>query len=258
MATLLTFGWIKTLFYEVFAKVHSAAAPLLIVSLWWHAGDSEEARVLLVVSASLWSVSHILTWSQRLFRNFGWNRNRTKVLIRQEAGVLHITALVCRSWTVRAGQFVYLSVPTVSLSSLFQHHPFVITNWVRNQEDGSVRLHLLVKPKRGFTSALSSFTDTYLSATIDGPYGVTHNLGEYGTVFMFATGIGAVSHFPYIRELIRSYRRCEVRTRRIVLVWQPDIDGTRAHTLQEGSASKADLSSATSLDQRTDEKSTRR
>lgn len=37
---------------------------------------------------------------------------------------------------------------------------------------------------------------------------------------MIATGFGIVAILPYLKELVDGYKRCEVGTRRVHLVWQ--------------------------------------
>ncbi|KFY32480.1 hypothetical protein V493_00160 [Pseudogymnoascus sp. VKM F-4281 (FW-2241)] len=37
---------------------------------------------------------------------------------------------------------------------------------------------------------------------------------------MVATGIGIAGHIPYLKELISGYNSCEVKTRRILLIWK--------------------------------------
>jgi NAD(P)H-flavin reductase len=81
-------------------------------------------------------------------------------------------------------------------------------------------ISLLVKSRTGFTGELDRHTNKELLAFIDGPYGIQHRFGDYGTVIMLATGIGIAGHIPYIKDLISGYNNCEVRTRRILLVWQ--------------------------------------
>jgi len=39
-------------------------------------------------------------------------------------------------------------------------------------------------------------------AFVDGPYGVGYDFSNFGTVLMFATGIGVASHLVYINELV--------------------------------------------------------
>lgn len=58
------------------------------------------------------------------------------------------------------------------------------------------------------------------SRFIDGPYGAPHGFGEYGTVVMIASGVGIAGHMPYIKDLITGHLNWEVRTQRVLLVWQ--------------------------------------
>ena len=59
-----------------------------------------------------------------------------------------------------------------------------------------------------------------LLAFIDGPYGAPHGFGAYGTVVMIASGIGYAGHMPYIKDLIIGNLNCEVRTQRVLFIWQ--------------------------------------
>ncbi|KAL8903803.1 MAG: hypothetical protein Q9207_003695 [Kuettlingeria erythrocarpa] len=43
---------------------------------------------------------------------------------------------------------------------------------------------------------------------------------EYGTVFMFASGLGIAAQLPYIKQLLWDGAQCRTRTKRIHLVWQ--------------------------------------
>lgn len=51
-------------------------------------------------------------------------------------------------------------------------------------------------------------------------YGLTINLGDYGSVTMVATGLGIAAQVPYLKELIKGYNNCKVRTQQIQLIWQ--------------------------------------
>ncbi|KFY66689.1 hypothetical protein V496_01943, partial [Pseudogymnoascus sp. VKM F-4515 (FW-2607)] len=62
-------------------------------------------------------------------------------------------------------------------------------------------------------------------AFVDGPFGIPHDFGAYGTVIMIATGVGIAGLMPYLKDLISGYNSCEVRTRRILLIWQIQNEG---------------------------------
>lgn len=65
-------------------------------------------------------------------------------------------------------------------------------------------------------------TNKELLAFVDGPYGIAHNFENYGSVIMIATVIGIAGHIPYIKDLIAGYNNYQVKTRRILLIWQID------------------------------------
>lgn len=62
-------------------------------------------------------------------------------------------------------------------------------------------------------------------AWISGPHGSGAPVGKYGSVLMVATGIGIAAQLPYLKELIWGFNHCEIRTRRIHLVWQLNFVG---------------------------------
>jgi len=54
---------------------------------------------------------------------------------------------------------------------------------------------------------------------VEGPYGGIHNLRSYGTVMLFAGGVGITHQVPYVRDLVIGYANEVVATRKVVLVW---------------------------------------
>ncbi|RAO71498.1 uncharacterized protein BHQ10_007510 [Talaromyces amestolkiae] len=107
-------------------------------------------------------------------------------------------------------------------------HPFVITWWNNNESGEMESFTLLVKPRSGFTNRLKMLPSTRYRVWIDGPYGPDRDLGtpisDYGHIFMVATGIGIGAQIPYIKQLLEGYRRGVVRTQKIVLIWQMDLE----------------------------------
>jgi NAD(P)H-flavin reductase len=154
--------------------------------------------------------------------------------------VFFIDITVARSWKVRAGQYVNLWMPFFSLRSLFQSHPYMIVYWTRGT---SLSLCLLVEAQGGLTRKIferayevDSFQmkpgeerhiplENFHRAWLSGPHGSGAPVGEYGSVLMIATGIGIAAQLPYLKELISGFNYCQVRTRRIHLVWQVDRIG---------------------------------
>ncbi|KAJ5673315.1 hypothetical protein N7507_002442 [Penicillium longicatenatum] len=90
-------------------------------------------------------------------------------------------------------------------------------------------ISILLRPRFGFTRRLLDRIEPNrdCGAWIDGPFGpflvgwqLNGSVGDYGHVFMIATGIGIAAQLPYIKELLDGHDVAQVRTQRISLVWQ--------------------------------------
>jgi predicted ferric reductase len=86
-------------------------------------------------------------------------------------------------------------------------------------------ISLLVRRRTGFTDRLYQHASkgidghVYLTAFVEGPYGAIHNLDSYGSVVLFAGGVGITHHIPFIRHLAQGYADGVVATRRVTLIW---------------------------------------
>ncbi|KAL7755842.1 hypothetical protein ACKLNR_014369 [Fusarium oxysporum f. sp. zingiberi] len=119
-------------------------------------------------------------------------------------------------------------MPGVSLTSFAQLHPFYIAWWYH--DSGYDYAVIILQKQKGFTDRVfsrrgSDFEEGSAIATLlEGPYGKRLHLDSYGTVLLFATGIGIAGQLPYVTELLEGYNNYEVRTRRIALFWQVDSE----------------------------------
>jgi predicted ferric reductase len=144
--------------------------------------------------------------------------------IKHHGDGVEISVRMARPLKFRAGQFVYLSLWNFSSLSAFESHPLQIC-WAYNDEDGQQVLVLLSQARRGFTRRLLMPTRRQHPALIEGPYGKTLSLGQYGTVLLFATDMGIAGQLPYIKELLELYRQCKAKTRRVALFWELEAEG---------------------------------
>jgi ferredoxin-NADP reductase len=140
-----------------------------------------------------------------------------------------------RPWIVTPGQHVYLYIPSISL---WTSHPFSVC-WYdnldpltadRDERDTSGttpirQIYILMRRRTGFTDTLArrvcgSVNKTLsVHAFVEGPYGGIHSLDSYGTVVLFAGGVGITHHLLYLRRLVRGQVENTVAARRITLVW---------------------------------------
>lgn len=91
---------------------------------------------------------------------------------------------------------------------------------------------LVIKRHDGFTRKLYDLASKQpegipltIGALVEGPYGHAKSLDSYGTVVLFASGVGITHQVPYIRELIQGHADGTVATKRIIFVWAvPDTE----------------------------------
>jgi hypothetical protein len=89
---------------------------------------------------------------------------------------------------------------------------------------GKPTISTVIRRRYGFTDTLykkasHSQGTLILPALIEGPYGGLHSLSSYGTVLLFAGGVGITHQLPYIRHLVTGFSSNTVATRRLTLVW---------------------------------------
>jgi len=82
-------------------------------------------------------------------------------------------------------------------------------------------IYFIVRPKAGFTGKLgqkakeASFTTR---AFVEGPYN-EQKLHSYGTVILFAAGVGITHALPHVKDLVQGYSDRTVAARKVVLFW---------------------------------------
>lgn len=87
------------------------------------------------------------------------------------------------------------------------------------------RISLLVRRRTGLTDKLygracmSGGDPLTLRALVEGPYGSEQALGSYGTVVLFAAGVGITHVLAYVRHLVVGFTNGTVATRLVKLVW---------------------------------------
>ena len=174
----------------------------------------------------------MLRYGRLVYRNLRWSQPYATARLTQVKDAIRVQITVPRPWNIRAGDFIYLWMPGVSFWSCFQSHPFTISWWDRDIDGKGGNIHLLVKPRAGFTQKLLQHSGSnHLRVWVDGPYGPRLDVGDYGSVLMSATGIGIAAQVPYIKELLKGFQEYRVRTKSILLVWQLDNESKSLITL---------------------------
>ncbi|KAJ9609021.1 hypothetical protein H2200_006792 [Cladophialophora chaetospira] len=237
----------RNLAYEFFLHLHIALVVLILAFLWIHL-KSLPQRGLLLGAVLIWGVSRTLRLATLLYRSTG--RAGLKAKIEPlSGGAVKITLKAARPWTHRPGQYVYLTIPAIGL---WTSHPFSVA-WagsedslsqsisrkssfnekapivrIRNLEmergTGEETMSLVVKKHTGLTHklwqhAMSGQAENNVTALIEGPYGVERSLSSYGTVILFASGVGITHQLSYVKQLVEGYGQGTVAAKRVTLVW---------------------------------------
>jgi predicted ferric reductase len=159
-----------------------------------------------------------------LYQNF----TRKQALVRASAaernGAVVLRLELPRPWKIQPGDIIYLRCLSISFRSLFESHPFSITWW---EEDENVSgqatiIFLLINPQHGFTSRLlhRSNQNRPLQMAIDGPFGKAVKTSDYGTIVLFATGIGIAALMPFIKATMDDHKAGRTSVRRMSLIWE--------------------------------------
>ena len=123
-----------------------------------------------------------------------------------------------RPLTIEAGQYLNVWIPSASLGSFIQTHPFTVVSWSDKPQEF---VDLFIKPHHGFTKdlfSLSEYGPTTSIVMFTGPHGKSQSIDRYENIIMFATGFGIAAHLPYLKKLIHEHQQRQIR--RIHLVWQ--------------------------------------
>ncbi|KAI8634805.1 ferric reductase like transmembrane component-domain-containing protein [Xylariaceae sp. FL1651] len=224
-------------FYEVFKIMHILLAVLAIVGLWYHLniGHLSQLKWLIAV-VPLWVGDRFLRFARIIYHNVG--KGGTQTLVEALPGnAVRVTVTMARPWNFLPGQHAYLYMPTISF---WQSHPFSLA-WseeaenlnadklAMNRQDilamRKTSMSFVIRARTGMTSTLyqraAASPDGRLvtRCLVEGPYGGEKMLDSYGTVMLFAGGVGITHAVPHVRHLVAGFANGTVATRKVVLVW---------------------------------------
>ncbi|KAI9785185.1 MAG: hypothetical protein M1839_000823 [Geoglossum umbratile] len=227
---------IRHAFYETFLHLHIVLVVLFIVGVWIHVRTYSFLK-LLQLPVAVWALDRAFRLISIFYRNVG--KNGTKAFIETLPGdALRVTLSITRPWTFRPGQHVYLYIPSIGL---WTSHPFAVC-WSEDEDRVDAEkgialsrqdflaakketMSLIVRRRTGFTDKLfrkaeeAPYGEITLPAFVEGPYSGHQDLSSYGTVMLFAAGIGITHQVPYVRSLVAGYANNTVACRKLVLVW---------------------------------------
>ncbi|KAI1431173.1 ferric reductase like transmembrane component-domain-containing protein [Xylaria sp. CBS 124048] len=225
-------------FYETFKVMHIALIIVTLVGLWTHlvVGSLPYQLKWLIAVVALWALDRSTRIVRLVYNNIGNGGTRT-IIEALPGNAVRVTVNMARPWTFRPGQHAYLYLPMISY---WQSHPFSVA-WseeaaqastdrlAMNRQDilamRKTSMSFVIRARTGMTGKLyeraSANPDGRIVTRcfVEGPYGGEHTLDSYGTVMLFAGGVGITHAVPHVRHLVGGFANGTVATRKIVLVW---------------------------------------
>lgn len=163
---------------------------------------------------ALFLVTLALETSLLLYRNGVFSSGLPRAEITETHGAVLVRIQLQRPLKIKPGQYINLWIPSVSFWSFMQTHPFVVVSWVEGYQ---YTLDLLIQPRKGLTRDLVTCHPRTVLFT--GPHGISAPIDEYEHILMVAGGVGIIAQLPYLNRLVYNHSACNVRTRRVHLVW---------------------------------------
>jgi predicted ferric reductase len=229
---------VRHAFYETFKYIHILLAVLTLVGIWYHLKLAKVNQTKFVIGAMvIWALERTIRVLILAYRNLG--RGGTRALLEALPGnAVRVTLDVARPWTFTPGQHAYLYMPSIGG---FTSHPFSVA-WSQEEEDPlagdglagkrqdvlairKTTMSFVIRARTGFTNSVLQKAEAapegkmYTKCFVEGPYGGAHLMRSYGTVVLFAGGIGITHQVPHVRDLVSGYANGTVAARKVLLVW---------------------------------------
>ncbi|KAF1984024.1 putative FRE ferric reductase-like transmembrane component [Aulographum hederae CBS 113979] len=257
MTVILFQAWgpLRHAFYETFLTGHRILVLFAIIGVYVHI-DTHKLPQLpwMYIVLILWALEYLFRLARIVYFNFSTTRATRITVQALPSQACRVTFDLARPWIKpKPGCHVHVYMPALSLLT---SHPFSVA-WTdthnanalspvartKAMEEGALppteaaeidldrpkemttSMSLIIRARTGFTAKLyeraqaqsSGIFTTY--GAIEGPYGGHDSLKSYGTVLLFAGGVGITHQVPYVEQLVRGFHAGTLATRKIVLVW---------------------------------------
>ncbi|KAF2843504.1 hypothetical protein M501DRAFT_926036 [Patellaria atrata CBS 101060] len=234
-------------FYETFLNIHKTMVIVGIIGVYLHIDIHhlpQKPWMHLVIG--LWVGEYFFRAFRIIYYNFS-ARAVTRITVEAlPSESTRVTFDLVRPWNPRPGQHVHMYIPKLALWS---SHPFSVAWWDRKNDDFAneklptseidldrpaapvTTVSLVCRARTGLTRKMydraaacpnGKFTTW---GALEGPYGGLESLNSYGTVVLFAAGIGITHQVSYLRHFLEGYRAGTIATKKVLLVWSiPNTD----------------------------------
>jgi predicted ferric reductase len=259
MAIILvqSFSIVRHAFYEIFLHLHQLLAFLVILGVYVHIDIADlPQKPYIRAIVAIWVTERCIRLARLAYLNVSRKNGVTKVEVEALDGeACRVTFALPRRVHVRPGTHVYAYLPTVSW---WMSHPFSVawtTPFVPTLDPSSLGIKSSTRPplspgslekhgslptidrtvptsvslvmlaRTGMTRTLydrasaAPSNTLHMTGFVEGPYAGRDKLNSYGTVLLFAGGVGITHQLMALRSLLDGYDSGTVAARKIVLVW---------------------------------------
>ncbi|KAI9832312.1 MAG: hypothetical protein M1826_001998 [Phylliscum demangeonii] len=236
---------VRHAFYETFLTVHQLLALAAVIGVYFHLSiDHLPQLIVLRTVVAIWALDRLARFGRIIYRCWSWTDGFSTISVEALPGdASRVTIQLRRPWHFTPGSHVYIYLPTISLH---QSHPFSVA-WCDEQriaadDDEKLPMHqtdldrkaaerrtmtvsMVIHKRSGMTATLfdraAAAPDGRLTlrGAVEGPYGGMDSLQSYGTVVLFAGGIGITHQVSHVRDLMARWAEGSVATKKIILVW---------------------------------------
>ena len=237
--------------YETFLHLHQVLAAVALVSIYFHAKLGELPQMPYIIGIiCIWFYDRIFRWARLLYQNVSYSNGLTRASVEALPGdACRVTFFLPRPWAFTPGTHAYIYLPSVSF---WMSHPFSIAwsnqtfpsglsrseeklpiinpDLIRNQQLSlpsrpTTSISFLLAKRSGMTAKLYDRAASapqgilHLNGLLEGPYGNPSSLHSYGTVMLFAGGVGITHQLPHVRALLAAHALGTTAVRKIHLIW---------------------------------------
>ncbi|KAA6412151.1 MAG: FRE ferric reductase-like transmembrane component [Lasallia pustulata] len=237
---------IRHAFYETFLHLHQLLAFLALLGIYIHAVRGSLPQLHFIEAVILfWIIDRSIRCLRLIYRNTSRHGLTTLSVEALPGDACRLTFTMPRPWTFRPGCHAYVYIPSLSL---WMSHPFSVA-WseqrpvpYRSLESEKLptstsdlgsplpnrtvtSMSLVVSKRSGMTARLHARASASptgiisLTGFLEGPYGGLESLASYGTVLLFAGGVGITHQLPHVRHLLAAHANRTAAVRSLTLVW---------------------------------------
>jgi predicted ferric reductase len=233
-------------FYETFLVGHKIMVLITLVGVYLHLDYDKLPQVPWVQLVFVfWACEYVWRLANIFYHNYAYGHGWTRVQVEAVAGeACRVTFDLARPWTPRPGAHCHIYVPALAW---FSSHPFSVA-WTDIQpvrpSDDTEKLPTLERPldldrkeqlkasvsfiiraRTGFTKnllhkAMNSPNGMFMTrGAVEGPYAGHDSLNSYGTVLLFAGGVGITHQVSYVKDLMVGCHNGTSAARKVILIW---------------------------------------